>query len=82
MIAGLIGVTVKNVNNTSDSIPDGFQSASFSNLGSANATLTQNGEIFVVVGGSTFNLPIRNDNRSWYGVTIDASGTEIQCVYY
>jgi hypothetical protein len=81
-IADLVGITVKTVINDTSTIDNGFQCASLSNLGSASATITQNGQSFILPSGSTFNFPVREGNKSWYGLSIVATTTTVQVVYF
>ena len=77
-----ISVSVAKPNNTTATIPEGFLSASFVNIGAADATLTQDGKTWTLKSGNVFNLPIPEGNQTWKAVTIDATGTTVECVYF
>jgi hypothetical protein len=78
----LKGVTVISVDNTTHSVPEGFMSASFSNQGDAAASITQNNQTWTLPSGAVFNLPALEGNNGWLAVSIDATGTLVECVYY
>lgn len=62
-------------------LAEGFMCASFSNLGVVDATLTQGGKSWTLNVGAVFNLPVLSGNNGWNAVTIDATGTDVECVY-
>ena len=70
------------LNNASGTIPEGFMSASLTNLGSADATFTQNGKTFTLPAGAVFNFGDLEGNYYWKAVTVDATGTIVQVAYY
>jgi hypothetical protein len=78
----LTGISVLNVNNATGTIADGFLSASLANLGDAEATIIQNGQSFSIPASGVFNFPVREGNLCWYGLSINATGTEVECVYF
>jgi len=77
---GVIVVLSNNVD--TKSVPEGFKSCSFVNTGEGDGTLTQNGQSWTLPAGAVFNLPSTRDNDYWFAVSIDATGTIIEAVYY
>lgn len=65
----------------SKEMPANVAAATFINLGSANGTLTQDGQTMVLPPNIPFNLNERHNTNGWKAVTINASGTVIQCTY-
>jgi hypothetical protein len=51
-------------------------------LGDAEATIIQNGQSFSIPASGVFNFPVREGNLCWYGLSINATGTEVECVYF
>jgi len=81
-IINYIGVSVLKVTSDTDTVPEGFKTCSFANTGSANATLTQNGQSWTLPSGAVFNLDSTRMTDAWYAVVIDASSTTVEATYY
>jgi hypothetical protein len=75
-------ITTLKLTDTSGAVAEGFLSASLANLGSADGTITQNGNVITLAAGAVFNFPQQNGNNAWGALTINATGTIIECVYY
>ena len=68
--------------NISGDCPEGFQSATFNNLGVADATLTQDGNVWTLPAGQIYMFAAREDLHPWMAVTCNAVGTEVECTWY
>jgi len=62
-------------------LAQGFLMASFANLGVVDATLTQGSKSWTLNVGAVFNFPVLSGNNGWNAVTIDATGTDVECVF-
>jgi hypothetical protein len=80
--ARTIGFKKISATNASAVVPEGFISASFQNLGDADGTLTQDGQSITLAAGAVFNLPPLDGNITWKAVTVNGTGTNIECVYF
>lgn len=68
--------------NISGECPEGFQSATFNNLGMADATITQNGKTWSLPTGQIYTFAARQDLNPWLAVTCNAVGTKVECTWY
>ena len=75
-------IKVTKVTDTTGAVAQGFLFASLANLGDADGSITQNGQTFTLPAGGVFNFPDMEGNNMWDTLTIDATGTEIECVYF
>ncbi len=69
------------VDNIEGDIPSGFNMATINNMGVADATLSQNGEVWTLPAGQVYNFGYRMDNNAWHGVHINAIGTKVEVTY-
>ncbi len=81
-IISLRGVTVITANAETKVVPEGFKTCSFVNTGSNDATLTQNGQSWIVPSGAVYNLNNTRDNDAWHAVSINAATTVVIATYY
>ena len=75
-------VIVLTVENDEQTTPDKLVNASFTNLGSADATLTMADQAWILPSNATFNLGEPKSGPYWNAVKITALTTKVQCVYY
>lgn len=68
--------------NIEGGVPEGFNTATFNNLGVAAAILTQNGKSWTLPTGQIYTFAYRMDNNAWMGVHVNAVGTKVECTFY
>jgi len=78
----LQGVDVKVFDNVSGDVPEGFNTATFNNIGVTDAILTQNGKPWTLPKGQIYTFGYRMDNNAWLAVNCNAVGTKVECTYY
>lgn len=81
-MANYRGVRVVSVTDDTDTIPAGFLSATLINLGEVDATITQQENDITLPAGGTFEFPFVSEKVAWDELSIDATGTEVECAYF
>ena len=69
------------INDTTEIVPEGYLNIALLNFGTSDATITQNGNSWVLPTGREFNFGARKNNKGWMAVTVNAVGTQVQCVF-
>jgi hypothetical protein len=70
------------VTDDEDVLEGGFHSATFKNIGEDDATISVNTNEWTIPSGEEFSIPFVKEDWLWNEVTIDATGTVVECVYF